>query len=119
MNLQYAMRLLAGLADGVDPLTGELLPEDSVCNQAEIVRALHCVLSELRTRQEKPAQPTNAGKPWTPEDDAELARMYRSGCSRKQMRERFQRSNGALDSRLARLGLTADAQRLPEPPREG
>ena len=45
--------------------------------------------------------------------------MYRSGCSRKQMRERFQRSNGALDSRLARLGLTADAQRLPEPPGEG
>ena len=42
MDLQRAKELLSGLADGVDPLTGEVLPEDHVCNKAEIIRA--CLL---------------------------------------------------------------------------
>ena len=32
MDLQRAKELLSGLADGVDPLTGEVLPENHVCN---------------------------------------------------------------------------------------
>ena len=47
MDLQRAKELLSGLADGVDPLTGEVLPEDHVCNKAEIIRAFHCVLKSL------------------------------------------------------------------------
>lgn len=31
MDLQREKELLSGLADGVDPLTGEVLPEDHVC----------------------------------------------------------------------------------------
>ena len=42
--LRIARVLLTELADGVDPLTGECLPPDSVCNRPEIIRALHCVL---------------------------------------------------------------------------
>ena len=45
MDLQRAKELLSGLADGVDPLTGEVLPEDHVCNKAEIIQAFHCVLT--------------------------------------------------------------------------
>ena len=44
MELKQAKALLTELADGVDPLTGECLPADSVCNRPEIIRALHCVL---------------------------------------------------------------------------
>lgn len=44
MELERARTLLTELADGVDPLTGECLPSDSVCNRPEIIRALHCVL---------------------------------------------------------------------------
>lgn len=33
MELEHARALLAELADGVDPLTGECLPSDSVCNR--------------------------------------------------------------------------------------
>ena len=63
MDLQRAKELLSGLADGVDPLTGEVLPEDHVCNKAEIIRAFHCVLKALPGKPPKP-QPENAGKPW-------------------------------------------------------
>lgn len=41
MELERARTLLTELADGVDPLTGECLPSDSVCNRPEIIRALH------------------------------------------------------------------------------
>ena len=44
MELERARALLTELADGVDPLTGECLPPESVCNRPEIIRALHCVL---------------------------------------------------------------------------
>ena len=44
MELKQAEALLTEVADGVDPLTGECLPADSVCNRPEIIRALHCVL---------------------------------------------------------------------------
>ena len=59
MDLQRAKELLSGLADGVDPLTGEVLPEDHVCNKAEIIRAFHCVLKALPGKPPKP-QPENA-----------------------------------------------------------
>lgn len=47
MDIQRAKELLTALADGLDPLTGEVLPSDHVCNKGDIVRALHCVLEAL------------------------------------------------------------------------
>ena len=34
MDIQRAKELLTVLADGVDPLTGEVLPDDHVCTKA-------------------------------------------------------------------------------------
>lgn len=44
MNILRAKELLAALADGVNPLTGEILAEDGICKQVEIVRALNTVV---------------------------------------------------------------------------
>lgn len=100
MELQRAKELLTALADGIDPLTGEVLPQESVCNRAEIVRALHCVLNAL---PDKP-HPENMGKPWTEEDDAALCRMYDAGVTREALCAHFKRSRGGIVSRLAHLG---------------
>lgn len=54
MELERARTLLTELADGVDPLTGECLPSDSVCNRPEIIRALHCVLQHTSRRAKAP-----------------------------------------------------------------
>ena len=59
MDVQRAKELLTVLADGVDPLTGEVLPDDHVCNKGEIVRALHCAVEELSRRREKPLPKNN------------------------------------------------------------
>lgn len=53
MDVQRAKELLMVLADGIDPLTGEVLPDDHGCNKGEIVRALHCAVEELSHRQKK------------------------------------------------------------------
>ena len=85
MDISRAKELLEVLADGVNPLTGEVLsPEDS-CNQAEIVRALHTVLRSLQVQpvKLKKPHPENAGKPWTKEDETLLIELYQSGIPKK------------------------------------
>ena len=110
MDIARAKELLEVLADGVNPLTGEVLsPEDS-CNQVEIVRALHCVLKTLDIQPEKPKKPQaeNAGKPWTPEAEDTLIRMFDEGKSKKEICDYFKRSSGAIAARLVHLGRIED-----------
>lgn len=105
MDLQRAKELLYTLADGVNPLTGEVLPEADSCNQVEIVRALHKVLRALdETDARQRALAGNAGKPWTAEDDAALCRMFDAGSTRKDMQSYFQRTKGAIEARLVHVG---------------
>ena len=84
MDVQRAKELLTVLADGVDPLTGEVLPDNHVCNKGEIVRALHCAVEELSRRRKKPL-PENNGKPWTEELDDELCRLFDGGMKKKDL----------------------------------
>lgn len=107
MDLKRAEELLAGLADGVNPLTGEVLPENCVCNHPEVVRAFHCILTDLSRKNRKP-QPENAGKPWSAAEERELLDMFDRGCPRAEMSRHFKRSDGALAARLVRLGRIAD-----------
>ena len=107
MDILRAKEIIEGLANGVNPLTGEVLaPEDS-CNQPDVIRALHAILSALPEKMQK-SQPENAGKPWTSEDDRILAAMYDEGKTRNEICEYFQRSTGGIASRLVRLGKTTD-----------
>ena len=39
MDINRAKEIISTLAEGVDPTTGEVLPDNSVCNKGEIVRA--------------------------------------------------------------------------------
>ena len=40
MDINRAKEIVAALAEGIDPTTGEILPEDCVCNKGDVVRAL-------------------------------------------------------------------------------
>jgi hypothetical protein len=85
MDITRAKELLEGLADGVNPLTGEVLSRDDSCNQVEIVRALNTILRHLEdvlTVTNK-TEPENAGKPWTNEEEKRLRELYSSGLSKK------------------------------------
>lgn len=106
MDIIRAKEILAALADGVNPVTGEILPEGDSCNQIEIVRALMTVLHELEQRQ-RPVHrslPQNNGKPWSKEDDNLLCEMFDVGHTQRKMSEYFKRTRGAISARLERLG---------------
>lgn len=108
MELHRAKEILSSLAEGIDPTTGEVLPDNSVCNKGEIVRAFHTILNHLEDKTPKKNMPANAGKPWTEEDNERLKACFESGLSKKELCAEFERSSGSISSRLVRLGLIND-----------
>ena len=105
MDIDKAKEIVQTLAEGIDPTTGEVLPDNSVCNKGEVVRALYCILNCLDTTKPKRELPKNAGKTWTKEDDEKLKLCLESGMSKEEICTKFERSVGSISSRLARLGL--------------
>lgn len=106
MDIKRAKELLSALADGVDPLTGEVLEKDHVCNQPDIIRAINVALRELEKQpKKKPSNlPENAGKPWTKDDDEKLCQMFDNGADIRDLSEYFKRTAGSIMSRLVKLG---------------
>ena len=104
MEIARAKEILAALAEGVDPTTGEVLPDNSVCNKGEVVRALYTALSYLDEKKPK-NMPRNAGKPWTKEDEDLLLDLYRSGATKKDICKTLQRTESGVAARLVQLGI--------------
>ena len=110
MDLEHAKHILTVLSNGIHPITGEILPDSDSSNQLAVVRAINTVLRERgtdtgeNTPSSKRTLPENSGKPWTEEDDAELCRMFDSGCSRKELSVHFKRTVGSISARLEKLG---------------
>ena len=98
MEIKRAAELLRGLADGVDPMTGRPLPDESVYNRPEIIRALHCVLRALQERAD------GAGRSWSAEEEARLLQEYGAGLTTETIARRHGRSIGAIETRLSELG---------------
>jgi hypothetical protein len=55
--------------------------------------------------EEKRKTHSNAYKPWTPEDDDLLERLYSEGTVIKNICSQLGRNRGAIDSRINKLGL--------------
>ena len=103
MDIARARELLPALADGIDPFTGELLPQNHVCNQPEMIRAFHEVLNAT-TSSKKRSLPRNAGKPWTELEEEKLLDEFDSGMTTSAIAKEHGRSRGAIESRLVELG---------------
>ena len=104
MDIDRAKEIVSALAEGIDPTTGELLPEDSVYNKGDIVRALYTVLTSLDAKKSKKNLPENAGKRWTEQDDKKLCEMFDADASKKDICNTFKRTSTGIASRLVRLG---------------
>ncbi len=109
MTLEEARQLVILLADGVDPRTGEVLPEDHLLHHRDCVRALSIIVSAAgegaSARGPSKSKPTNAGLPWTQSDDERLKQVFSSGKSVSEISRDFERTVGAINSRLERLGI--------------
>ena len=60
MDINRAKEIVSALAEGIDPTTGELLPENSVYNKSDVIRALYTVLracDDKKTRKVQKKEP--------------------------------------------------------------
>ena len=105
MDINKAKEIVSALAEGIDPTTGEVLPDSSVCNKGEVVRALYTVLNCLDTARPKKNLPANAGKPWTKEDETVLINLYRLEASKMDICNTLQRTENGIAARLVHLGV--------------
>lgn len=113
MELQTARAIIATLAQGIHPVTGEVMPEDSPYNAPPVIRALFAVSQALdaaaasastcpaRPRREPP--PTT-GKPWSGQDDQQLRAGFAAGTPTKDLAAALGRTRWAIESRLVKLG---------------
>lgn len=104
MDINRAKEIIEALAEGIDPTTGELLPEDHVCNKGEVVRAFYSVLETLDKKRKK-SMPANAGKAWTKEDEDLLKEMYLNGSSKSEICRTLKRTVTGAAARLVHLGV--------------
>ena len=87
MDLSEARTVVKTLAQGIDPVTGEVFAPDSPYNQPRVIRALYVLheharsgrtamsVNEKRQRNLERGLPENAGLPWSEEDVAVMSRL--------------------------------------------
>ena len=103
MELQRATEYLRQLADGFDPITKTRLPDESVYNAPEIIRALHRILNELDSRS-RLTPSVNAGRAWSADEEAELLTQFNAGMDVSEIAVLHGRTVGAIETRLSELG---------------
>src|SRR5881394_3613893 len=99
MELQSARQIIDTLAQGIHPVTGEVMPDDSPYNAPPVIRALVAVSQALG---DKPARapralPVNAGKPWTVPDDDKLEAAFAGGAEVGQVAKELGRTRLAVE----------------------
>ena len=108
MEVELALSIIKALSDGIDPFTGEEFPENSPYQNPSVVRALYIAVAALEkenTRKQRQGNlPSKAGKPWSDEEDRQLIDAFVSGISIAELSEMHQRTNGSIQSRLAKHG---------------
>ena len=103
-----ALKIIRALADGIDPHTGEVFPDDSPYQNAQTVRALFTAIDALETvakRKEKRKNvPERAGKPWDDDESRLLIKRFDEGAPVSEIAREHKRTTGAIKSQLLKLG---------------
>jgi len=111
MELEEAIKTIRALADGVNPETGEVLQENSVCRAPQSVKALNRALAALVAQQEREKnRPQNAGKSWSRAEDEQVCEELRQGNDFNQIAKAHNRSVPAIVARLIKLGKVAPSK---------
>ena len=109
MQANSALRIVSSLADGCDPLTGEVFPPDHILQQPDVIRALGVAVTALRgdasLQTSDSDRPSRVGQPWTDKEDEELTSAFNRGEAIKALADKHERTPGGVKSRLAKLGL--------------
>ena len=123
MKKSEVIDVLSALASGVHPVTGEVFEGASPYNHPQIIRALFGSLELLQARSSGPkktqeeknreeGRPLRSNMRWTEEENQELIRLIERGILTGEIAQQFQRTKGAIHSRLQHQGLLERAELL-------
>ncbi|HUE73657.1 MAG TPA: SANT/Myb-like DNA-binding domain-containing protein [Pirellulaceae bacterium] len=112
------MAAIESLANGIDPVTGQPLPDQGPYHHPRVIRALFTVLEQARRASEGQAPnrqravslagasglSERVGKPWTTDEDEQLIAEFHAAVDFKAMAKMHGRTRGAIVSRLTELG---------------
>lgn len=110
MTPAEARQIIEALAGGIDPATGEVLPDDSPVSNPHVIRALFIAARALESpaaaKAARPAStaPAKAGKSWAEDEDQRLLAAFDSGTPVAELARAHERTTGAINARLVRLG---------------
>src|SRR5258708_12317455 len=83
MELSNALPILRALADGVNPVTGDVFPETSPYAEPRTLRAIYSAVDlvqrEVEREKRREKLPANFGKPWTEGEDTPLRDPFQKG----------------------------------------
>ena len=124
METTEVRSIVKTLAQGIDPTTGEVFPQNSPYNDPKIIRALFKVvdlawppgrsklsLDEKRQRNLERGLPRNAGLPWSEEHREAVAEGFKSGKTIRELATALERSLTAINSELIRQELISPEYR--------
>lgn len=113
MDILAALKNVEALANGIDPTSGEALPECSLYNNPEVIRSLFTVIGAVKQpkkgkksieqKQEEnilKGLPKNAGLPWSEEERERLVHAFDANKSIDELSEIHGRTSGAITSEL-------------------
>ncbi len=111
MNQSEALGVVRSLANGVDPVSGEAFPAESLYQRADIVRALF-VAAEALERSERFSRrredlPPKAGQPWTEDEDRKLLASFDAGRGLLELAAAHERTQTGIRARLVKYGRLA------------
>lgn len=108
MEKAKTLAMIEALANGIDPLSGEVLPAGHLLQQPDILRALFQATAYLRGGRNVSAGLTKNGSRWSAEEDEALRQAFGADNSISQIAKTHERTYGAIRSRLMKLGLISD-----------
>lgn len=115
MSPSRAVEILQALIQGLDPVSGEVLADESVLHNVEVLRALLTAVAALgqsAARAQRRAQlPDNVGRPWSETEQAQLAAAFKAGETPAVLAGKHRRTLRAIEARLERMGLLSPEQR--------
>jgi hypothetical protein len=109
MDEQKALSVVSALANGINPLTGEVFPPDSPYQSSQIVRALYVAIRALeqsarRRTRPRAGIPDNAGKLWNEQEDQRLLAAFDEGGSLGELAQAHGRTQAGIQARLEKYG---------------
>jgi len=107
MNNKTASEILKSLAMGQQPESGEDIENIDVLSDPNIIRALVMGSDALHSAKKRNL-PEGAGKPWTQDEDDQLALEFHSNISISELAKLHRRTAGAISARLVKIGLMQD-----------